>query len=58
MTGTRLTRVPAPEGVLPGNGYTHVVMGTGRIVALSGQVALDERGEVVGEGDLLRQAAE
>ncbi|MEU3351811.1 RidA family protein [Streptomyces sp. NPDC037389] len=56
MTDTRLTHVPAPEGVLPGNGYTHVVMGAGRFVALSGQVALDERGEVVGEGDPAAQA--
>jgi enamine deaminase RidA (YjgF/YER057c/UK114 family) len=33
-----------------------VVTGSGRLVAVSGQVALDERGEVVGEGDPEAQA--
>ncbi|WP_407701034.1 RidA family protein [Wenjunlia vitaminophila] len=48
--------VSAPEGVLPGTGYTHVVTGTGRLVVLSGQVALDERGNTVGAGDPEAQA--
>lgn len=48
--------VSAPEGVLPGAGYTHVVTGTGRLVVLSGQVALDERGNTVGPGDPEAQA--
>lgn len=56
MNETRLTHIPAPDGVAPGTGYTHVVTGTGRLVAVSGQVALDERGEVVGEGDPAAQA--
>ncbi|MCF2530867.1 RidA family protein [Yinghuangia soli] len=56
MTTTHLTHIPDPEGVQPGPGYTHVVMGTGRFVALSGQVALDEKGEVVGPGDPEAQA--
>jgi enamine deaminase RidA (YjgF/YER057c/UK114 family) len=56
MSETRLTHIAAPEGVAPGNGYTHVVMGTGRLIALSGQVALDEDGEVVGPGDPAAQA--
>ncbi|MER5888018.1 RidA family protein [Streptomyces sp. NPDC001941] len=51
-----LTRVAAPEGVAPGTGYTHVVWGTGRFVAVSGQCALDEHGKVVGEGDAEAQA--
>ena len=46
-----LTYVAAPEGVAPGAGYTQVVTGSGRLIAVSGQVALDERGEVVGRGD-------
>lgn len=33
-----------------------MVLGTGRLVALSGQVALDARGEVVGVGDPEAQA--
>ncbi|MFZ3493576.1 RidA family protein [Streptomyces sp. 5.8] len=51
-----LTRVAAPEGVAPGTGYNHVVWGTGRFVAVSGQCAFDEKGEVVGEGDAAAQA--
>ena len=55
-TQGRLTHIPAPEGVAPGRGYTHVVTGTGRLVAISGQVAFDEHGEVVGVGDPVAQA--
>lgn len=46
----RLTHIHAPAGVFPGNGYTHVVTGSGRLVAISGQVALDGNGIVVGVG--------
>ncbi|WP_406100132.1 RidA family protein [Streptomyces sp. NBC_01013] len=45
-----------PEGVAPAQGYSHVVMGEGRLVVISGQVALDEKGNVVGEGDPAAQA--
>ncbi|MFF4261879.1 RidA family protein [Streptomyces virginiae] len=51
-----LTRIAAPEGVAPSPHHSHVVLGTGRFVAVSGQCALDERGEVVGEGDPAAQA--
>ncbi len=53
---TSPTRILAPEGISPGNGYSHVVWGTGRFVAISGQCALDEQGAVVGEGDVRAQA--
>ena len=53
---TGLTRIAAPEGMTPGAGYTHVVIGEGRVIAVSGQVALDEHGDVVGEGDPEAQA--
>ncbi|MFJ4682349.1 RidA family protein [Streptomyces sp. NPDC088789] len=53
---SELTRIPAPEGVAPAAQYAHVVMGTGRFVAVAGQIALDEHGEVVGEGDPAAQA--
>lgn len=53
---SHLTRVPAPDGVAPAAQYTHVVSGTGRFVAVSGQLALDEKGDVVGEGDAGAQA--
>jgi enamine deaminase RidA (YjgF/YER057c/UK114 family) len=51
-----LTHIPAPEGVAPGRGYTQVVTGSGRVVAVSGQVALNDRGGVVGIGDPAAQA--
>ncbi len=35
---TLLTHIPAPEGVAPGNGFSHVVLGTGRFVAQARQV--------------------
>ncbi|MFE3641437.1 RidA family protein [Streptomyces sp. NPDC059169] len=53
---THLTHVPAPDGVFPATAYTHVVTGTGRLVAVSGQIALGEAGELVGEGDPAAQA--
>ncbi|GAA2926065.1 RidA family protein [Streptomyces mexicanus] len=55
-TRTEPTRIPAPEGVAPAAQYSHVVMGTGRLVAVSGQLPLDENGELVGAGDPAGQA--
>ncbi|KOU77869.1 endoribonuclease L-PSP [Streptomyces sp. MMG1533] len=53
---SELTRIPAPDGVAPSAQYSHVVLGTGRFVAVSGQLALDEDGKLVGEGDPAAQA--
>lgn len=53
---SHLTHVPAPDGVFPATAYTHVVLGTGRFVAISGQLALDEDGKPVGAGDPAAQA--
>jgi enamine deaminase RidA (YjgF/YER057c/UK114 family) len=50
------TRIPAPAGVAPAAQYSHVVTATGRFVAVSGQLALDEDGALVGEGDAAAQA--
>ncbi|MFF3612983.1 RidA family protein [Streptomyces sp. NPDC002580] len=50
------TRVPAPDGVAPAAAYAHVVAATGRFVAVSGQLPLDEHGALVGEGDPAAQA--
>jgi enamine deaminase RidA (YjgF/YER057c/UK114 family) len=47
---------PQVEGVAPGNGYSHVVTGTGQWVAISGQVALDANGQFVGRDDASVQA--
>lgn len=46
----------APEGLAPGPGYSHAVTGRGRWVAIAGQVALDEAGQLVGPGDMEAQA--
>jgi enamine deaminase RidA (YjgF/YER057c/UK114 family) len=50
-----LDHIAAP-GVAPGKGYTHVVAGAGRLIAISGQIALDETGQLVGPGDAEAQA--
>jgi enamine deaminase RidA (YjgF/YER057c/UK114 family) len=39
----------------PGNGYSHAVSARGRLVAIAGQVAMDEHGELVGPGDPVAQ---
>ena len=45
-----------PAGLAPAHGYTHVVVTRpGRIVFLSGQVANDTAGQLVGKGDLKAQ---
>ena len=38
-----------------GNGYSHAVSARGRLVAIAGQVAMDEHGELVGPGDPVAQ---
>ncbi|NEB75709.1 RidA family protein [Streptomyces sp. SID14478] len=48
--------MPPVDGLAPGNGYSHVVVGEGRLVLVSGQIALDEKGSVVGPGDAGAQA--
>jgi enamine deaminase RidA (YjgF/YER057c/UK114 family) len=45
-----------PPGLMPTHGWTHVVAATGgKTVHVSGQVSVDERGQVVGKGDLRAQ---
>jgi enamine deaminase RidA (YjgF/YER057c/UK114 family) len=46
----------APAGMTPGNGYSHAVSARGRLVAIAGQVAMDEHGELVGPDDPVAQA--
>ncbi|MEU5537510.1 RidA family protein [Streptomyces sp. NPDC020362] len=53
---TEPTRIPVPDGVAPAAQYSHVVTATGRLVAVSGQLALDEDGKPVGVGDPAAQA--
>jgi enamine deaminase RidA (YjgF/YER057c/UK114 family) len=51
-----LRHVVTPEGVAAGRGYSQVVGGRGRLVVVSGQVAQDEHGGLVGAGDAAVQA--
>jgi enamine deaminase RidA (YjgF/YER057c/UK114 family) len=45
-----------PPGLSPTNGWTHVVTSTGgKTIHVSGQVSVDEHGQVVGKGDLKAQ---
>jgi enamine deaminase RidA (YjgF/YER057c/UK114 family) len=45
-----------PPGLCPTFGWTHVATATGgKTIYISGQVAVDARGQVVGKGDLKRQ---
>lgn len=53
-----LHHVNPPEVAQP-TGYTHVVDATGaRLIFISGQTPVNAKGEVVGEGDLERQAVQ
>jgi enamine deaminase RidA (YjgF/YER057c/UK114 family) len=46
-----------PEGLAPPGNYSHVVVaGGGTLVFVSGQVALDAEGQLVGPGDVVAQA--
>jgi enamine deaminase RidA (YjgF/YER057c/UK114 family) len=51
-----LRHIVAPDGVAAGRGYSQVVTGRGRLVAVSGQIAQDSRGDLVGAGDPAAQA--
>ena len=45
-----------PPGLNPTFGWTHVVTSSGgKTIHVSGQAAVDERGQLVGKGDLKRQ---
>jgi enamine deaminase RidA (YjgF/YER057c/UK114 family) len=45
-----------PEGLAPTAGYSHVAEFSGRLVAVSGQVAFDAEGSIVGRDDVEAQA--
>jgi enamine deaminase RidA (YjgF/YER057c/UK114 family) len=51
----RLTDVP---GNPPGHGYAHAVTASGRTAYVSGQVALDKDGQLIGPGDLRAQTGQ
>lgn len=48
-----------PAGLPPAHGYSHVVIAPpGRMVSISGQVAMDAQGRVVGAGDFRAQCVQ
>src|SRR5205807_1111807 len=48
-----------PPTLCPTNGWTHVVTATGgKTIYVSGQVSVDEKGAVVGKGDLQAQVVQ
>ena len=54
-----LVKFDNPKSIYPPKGYSHTVtidLGTCRMIILSGQVALDLQGNLVGKGDLGSQA--
>lgn len=53
---THIEHFSHPEGMPPSVGYSHAVAGTGTLVAIAGQVAMDENGELVGPNDPRAQA--
>ena len=55
-SNTRMQHYLAPAGMAPGSGYSHAVVASGRLVAIAGQVAMDDRGELVGSHDPRAQA--
>jgi enamine deaminase RidA (YjgF/YER057c/UK114 family) len=44
-----------PDGLPPVNGYSHAVAFSGPMVAVSGQIPVDENGDLVGQDDPLAQ---
>ncbi|HEX7286728.1 MAG TPA: RidA family protein [Candidatus Angelobacter sp.] len=56
---TRRTQYLNPEDLSKPTGYTHVVVAQpGKLIYVSGQVALNAKGDVVGKGDLRAQATQ
>ncbi len=50
---------PRPEGLLHNPGFSQVVVASGtRTIYTAGQVSIDERGVLVGAGDLAEQTAQ
>jgi enamine deaminase RidA (YjgF/YER057c/UK114 family) len=45
-----------PAGLGPVNGYSHIAIGTGRLVSISGQLPVDAAGAIVGGSDAFAQA--
>lgn len=48
---TAIEHYVRPDGMAPGNGYSHAVAATGRMVVISGQLPLNADGKLIGPGD-------
>jgi enamine deaminase RidA (YjgF/YER057c/UK114 family) len=48
MSHEPVEHLPQPPGLGPVNGYSHVAIGTGRLVSISGQLPVDGSGALVG----------
>ncbi|MCU0421085.1 MAG: RidA family protein [Cyclobacteriaceae bacterium] len=57
VAGQAQTQFINPDGLMKSSGYTHVVV-AGNTVYISGQVPTNEKGEVVGRGDLRAQTVQ
>ena len=51
-------RLSEAEGLAPGNGFVHAVAAAGQLAFVSGQVATDPDGKVVGAGNLAVQTTQ
>jgi enamine deaminase RidA (YjgF/YER057c/UK114 family) len=51
-------RLTSVADVAPGPGFVHAVTAAGKLAFVSGQVALDADGQLVGPGDLAAQTAQ
>jgi enamine deaminase RidA (YjgF/YER057c/UK114 family) len=59
VTSAQESSAVDPVGLPPANGYSHVVIAPkGRLVVISGQVALNEKGYVVGTDDFEKQCVQ
>jgi 2-iminobutanoate/2-iminopropanoate deaminase len=59
LAGQGQTQFIKPDGIAPGTGYTHVVIASpGKLIFISGQVARNKEGSLVGKGDLKAQAGQ
>ncbi|RYD84575.1 MAG: RidA family protein, partial [Sphingobacteriales bacterium] len=56
--GSAAVKLENPKGLPPTNGYSHAAaidLGSSTMVIISGQVALDSSGKLVGAGDIEKQ---
>ena len=53
-----LDHLTEADGVAPGPGYPHAVTVSGRLAFVSGQIAVDAGGQLVGEGDMRAQVTQ